>query len=151
MPGRIAALSFAWVDLRNAFGSVQHMLVQRCLQRYHFSSHVCKLILNYCEQLLAKISINRGMTHTFYFAGGVFHECVLSPALFNICFQPLVDALHHKAQTNGWSYTPKSNTSVQRDTSAYAGVLEICSCTRAQLAVKPSLIYQMATCFGPDK
>ena len=40
------SICFAWVDLRNAFGSVRHMLVQHCLRRYHFPSHVCKLILN---------------------------------------------------------------------------------------------------------
>ena len=125
------SICFAWVDLRNAFGSVRHMLVQHCLRRYHFPSHVCKLILNYYERLLAKVSINGGMTHTFHFAVGVFQGCVLSPALFNICFQPLLDALHHKAQTNGWSYTLKSNPSVQRDTSAYADDLEICSWSAA--------------------
>ena len=107
------------------------MLVQHCLRRYHFPSHVCKLILNYYERLLAKVSINGDMTHTFHFAVGVFQGCVLSPALFNICFQPLLDALHHKAQTNGWSYTLKSNPSVQRDTSAYADDLEICSWSAA--------------------
>ena len=101
------SICFAWVDLRNAFGSVRHMFVQHCLRRYHFPSHVCKLILNYYERLLAKVSINGGMTHTFHFAVGVFQGCVLSPALFNICFQPVLDALHHKAQANGWSYTLK--------------------------------------------
>ena len=57
--------------------------------------------------------------------------CVLSPPLFNICFQPLLDALHHKAQANGWSYTLKSNPSVQHDTSAYADDLDICSWSAA--------------------
>ena len=77
------------------------MLVQHCLRRYHFPSHVCKLILSYYERLQANVSINGGMTHTFHFAVGVFQGCVLSPALFNTCFQPLFDALRHKAQTNG--------------------------------------------------
>ena len=133
------SICFAWVDLRNAFGSVRHMLVQHFLRRYHFPSHVCKLILNYYERLLAKVSINGGMTHTFHFAVGVFLGCVLSPALFYICFQPLLDALLHKAQTNGWSYTLKSNPSVQRDTSAYADDLEICSWSAASCQTQPDL------------
>ena len=67
------------------------MLVQHCLRRYHFPDHVCKLIFNYYERLLAKVSVKNGMTPTFHFAVGVFQGCVLSPALFNICFQPLLD------------------------------------------------------------
>ena len=66
-----------------------------------------------------------------FLAVGVFQGCVLSPALFNTCFQPLLNALHHKAQTSGWSYTLKSNPYVQRDTSAYANNLQICSWSAA--------------------
>ena len=112
---------------------------------------------NFCqERLLAKVSINGGMTHTFHFAVGVFQGCVLSPALFNICFQPLLDALHHKAQTNGWSYTLKSNPSIQHGTWAYADDLEICSwsaaSSQAQLNLTDGyLLWSRSMRARPDK
>ena len=132
------------------------MLVQHCLRRYHFPAHVCKLIFNYYERLLAKVSVRNDMTQTFHFAVGVFQGCVLSPALFNICFQPLLDALHNKALSNGWSYTLKSNSSIQRDTSAYADDLEICSwsttCCQSQLDLTDNyLLWSRSLKARPDK
>ena len=64
----------------------KHVQHHQCLHRYHFLSDVCKLIVNYYEwrRILAKVSINGGMTPTF--AMGVFQGCVLIPAIFNICF-----------------------------------------------------------------
>ena len=29
-------ICFAWLDLKNAFGSIKHMFIQTCLSRYHF-------------------------------------------------------------------------------------------------------------------
>ena len=51
------SIRFAWVDFRNAFGSVWHKLVQHCLQRYHFPPHIRRLVFDYYEQLHAKVSV----------------------------------------------------------------------------------------------
>ena len=40
------SICFAWVDLRNAFGSVRHMLVRHCLQRYLFPPHISRLFFD---------------------------------------------------------------------------------------------------------
>lgn len=134
------SVCFAWIDLRNAFGSIRHMLIQHSLRHYHFPPHLCQLVFSYYEQLVAKISLGQGtesLTPAFHYAIGVFQGCVLSPVLFNICFQPLLDVVHTKSLTNGWSYTFSSNPSISRDASAYADDLELCSwsspCCQAQL------------------
>ena len=96
------------------------------------------------------------MTPTFPFALGVFQGCVLSPVLFNICFQSLLDSLHHMATSNGWNYSFKSNPSVLCDTSAYADDLEICSwsvtCCQAQLDLTNSyLLWSRSLQARPNK
>ena len=66
------SICFAWVDLRNAFGSVWHMLVQHCLQRYHFPPHICRLVFDYYEQLHAKVSVEQEIDANFSVCLGGF-------------------------------------------------------------------------------
>ena len=121
------AICFAWLDLKNAFGNIRHMLIQHCLRLFHFPAHICKLIFSYYEMMTAKISLGKDMSSAFQFAIGVFQGCVLSPVLFNICLQPLLDMLHESASGKGWSYTFSQNAQISRDVSAYADDLELCS------------------------
>lgn len=128
-----SSLCIAWVDLRNAFGSVRHMLIQHCLSRYHFPPSLCNLVFHYYEQLVAKVELTQDntaeLTPAFHYATGVFQGCTLSPALFNICFQPLLDTLLAASIKNGWSYTFKNvgQTPIKRDVAAYADDLELCT------------------------
>ena len=69
----------------------------------------------------------KGLTKPFHYAIGVFQGCVLSPALFNICFQPLLDTIGKVSSSCGWSYTFKSDPTINRDVSAFADDLELCS------------------------
>ena len=121
-------ICFAWLDLRNAFGSIRHMFIQSCLARYHFPHDLCHLIFNYYEGLVAKVFVpDNFLTKPFHYAIGVFQGCVLSPSLFNICFQPLLDAVSTTSKVNGWSYTFCADPSISRDASAFADDLELCS------------------------
>ena len=121
-------ICLAWLDLRNAFGSVKHMFIQTCLSRYHFPPSLCRLVFNYYEALTAKVLVSKSnLTKPFHYAIGVFQGCVLSPALFNICFQPLLDTIGKVSTSCGWSYTFKSDPTINRDVSAFADDLELCS------------------------
>ena len=121
------SICFAWLDLKNAFGSIRHMLVQHCLKLYHFPAHFCNLVFSYYDMMTAKISIGNDLSDPFQFAIGVFQGCVLSPVLFNICIQPLLDTLHTFATGKGWSYTFAQNANISRDVSAYADDIELCT------------------------
>ena len=117
----------AWLDLKNAFGSVKHTFIQTCLSRYHFPPSLCRLVFNYCEALTAKVLVSKSnLTKSFYYALGVFQGCVLSPAPFNICFQPLLDTIGKVSTSCGWSYTFKSDPTINCDVSAFADDLELC-------------------------
>lgn len=123
------SICFAWIDFRNAFGSVRHMLLQRCLTHFHLPERLCRIVFNYYDQLTAKVVIGKDLTPAFHFAIGVFQGCTLSPTLFNICIQPLLDTLHSQASSKGWSYTFKSDPTISRDVSAYADDIELCTWT----------------------
>ena len=121
-------ICFAWLDLKNAFGSIKHMFIQTCLSRYHFPPSLSKLVFNYYENLIAKVSVSTStLTKPFHYAIGVFQGCVLSPVLFNICFQPLLDLVSAASKTQGWSYTFRSDSAINRDVSAFAGALLMAS------------------------
>ena len=107
------------------------MFIQTCLSRYHFpSSSLCQLVFNYYEALTAKVLVsNSNLTKPFqtYYAIGVFQGCVLSPALLSICFQLLLNTIGKVSTACGWSYTFKSDPTINRDVSAFADDLELCS------------------------
>ena len=104
------------------------MFIQTCLSRYHFPPSLCRLVFNYYEALTAKVLVSKSnLTKPFHYAIGVFQGCVLSPALFNICFQPLLDTIGKVSSSCGWSYTFKSDPTINRDVSAFADDLELCS------------------------
>ena len=88
------SIAMVWIDLKNAFGSVKHNLIQRALQRYHIPLKIRNLVYSYYERLTA--FIKRPLTQTFRYSIGVFQGCPLSPILFNICFQILLDSLQTK-------------------------------------------------------
>ena len=70
-------ICFAWLDLKNAFGSIKHMFIQTCLSRYHFPPSLSKLVFNYYENLIAKVSVSTStLTKLFHYAIGVFQGCV---------------------------------------------------------------------------
>ena len=101
------------------------MLIKHCLSLYHFPAHFCKLVFSYYEMMRAKISNGNDLSESFQFAIGVFQGCVISPILFNICIQPLLDTLHTSAREKGWSYTFSQNTRISRDVLAYANDKEL--------------------------
>ena len=153
-----SSICFAWVDRRNAFGSVRHICLysSACRGTTFRLTSVDWFSTTTNSYTDAKVSVGKEMTPTFPFALGVFQGCVLSPVLFNICFQPLLNSLHHRATSNGWSYSFKSNPSVLSNTSAYADGLEIClwsvTCCQAQLDLTNSyLLWSRSLQARPDK
>ncbi|XP_065196762.1 uncharacterized protein LOC135828238 [Sycon ciliatum] len=84
-------ICIAWIDLKNAFGSVRHNLIQYALTHYSLPLQFRKLIFSYYDSLCAFVV--QPHTPTFNYNIGVFQGCPLSPVLFNICFQLLLDSL----------------------------------------------------------
>jgi hypothetical protein len=83
----------SWIDLKNAYGSVRHNLIQFALDWYHVPKEIQKLIFVYYEKVKAKVVTSDWTTDFFLFDIGLFQGCVLSSILFDCVFQLLLDVL----------------------------------------------------------
>ena len=68
----------SWLDLKNAYGSVRHNLVQFALEWYHVPSIIRALIFDYYEKICAQVRVKKSSTRFFFFDLGLF-QGVCSP------------------------------------------------------------------------
>lgn len=72
----------AWYDLRNAYGSLRHNLIQFALQWYHVPVWFCDFVSQYYDTLFAMVTTPEWDTKPFAYGIGVFQGCVASAPLF---------------------------------------------------------------------
>ena len=99
-------LAMVWIDLKNAFGSVPHNLIQFALEWYHVPPVFEKIIRQYYDMLVATIEGRGWSSQTFPFELGVFQGCTISPLLFNLVFNLLLDLLTPLSANHGYSPHP---------------------------------------------
>ena len=80
-----------WLDLVNAYGSVNHNLLQFALQWYHVPKWYRNFVFTHYESLYAKVVTNEWSTAVFPFLIGVFQGDPASPIHFNIVYHMCVD------------------------------------------------------------
>ena len=82
-----------WLDLRNAFGSVDHNLIQFALRHYHCDGMLVRLVEHLYEDLRAMVATDQWRTREFVYGVGVFQGDPLSVAIFDMVMNLFVDAL----------------------------------------------------------
>jgi hypothetical protein len=87
------AICVSWLDLRNAYGSVRHNLIQFALAYYHFPPLVTNLIFAYYDALVAMVSTSDWSTVLFNYGIGAFQGCTMSTILFNLTFNLMFEWL----------------------------------------------------------
>ena len=117
----------SWIDLKNAFGSVSHNLIQFALRWYHLPEQFCNIMFMYYDSLFATIEQADWCSEIFTYEIGVFQGCVISPLLFDTTFNLLLDLLLPHTATRG--YKLKSTDLTVHDL-AYADDLTIVSKNR---------------------
>ena len=119
------SICVSWLDLRNAFGSVRHSLIQFALRHYGFPRHFQQLVFRYYESLVAMVEVpDVFQTAPFRFGIGVFQGCTLSPLLFNIVIQLLLDSLEKPAfQPHAYHFSSVQDCSLL--SSAFADDVEL--------------------------
>ena len=107
----------AWLDLANAFGSVSHSLVQFALSWFHVPYCLRKLLHQYYESVFSFVEGSGWTSDWFWVSVGVLQGCTVSPTLFDLAFQLILNI--HSAQANGLGFDfKKANQLVLKPTYA---------------------------------
>ena len=91
-----------WFDLEDAFGSVSHDLIPVCLERMHLPANVRTYISSLYGNLSGKVRTSDWVSEEFEFRKGVFQGDPLSPIIFLICFNPLLEDLKTFGGSDGY-------------------------------------------------
>ena len=85
------AMSF--IDLRNAFGSVSHRYIKDIIHFVKLPPEFANYVNNLYSSLSAQISTKDWITESFPIQRGVFQGDTLSPLLFLIAFNPIIQSV----------------------------------------------------------
>ena len=80
-------LSVAWLDIRNAFGSVPHATILNTLRHIGVPAELTSLIMNAYSGAATIFKTPSGDTGAIPIRAGVKQGCPLSPILFNLCIE----------------------------------------------------------------
>ncbi|XP_023215159.1 uncharacterized protein LOC111617978 [Centruroides sculpturatus] len=80
----------AWLDLRNAFGSVPHSTIYSCLKWCGLDEASIECVQLLLEGCHTRIRSNTGLTDPIPVLAGVKQGCPLSPILFNLVIEPAI-------------------------------------------------------------
>lgn len=88
----------AWLDLANAYGSVDHSLIQFSLNHYHAPPKFSSIVDNLYSGLSAKILTDDWCTPFIPLKTGVYQGDPLSVVIFNTVINTLVDSVKNKTE-----------------------------------------------------
>ena len=92
---------FAWLDLRNAFGSINHESIYLTLSHMGFSDSLVELIKDIYTDTSTVIRISRDdETDPIQINAGVKQGCPISPVLFNLTSELLIRTVVSRCQAN---------------------------------------------------
>ncbi len=104
-------LTVTFLDLKNAFGSVSHRMIYDMLAQINLPIEVINYIRSSYSKLKGTILTKEWSTTTFPIQRGVFQGDTLSPLIFLIAFNPIIelaDSLH----TLGFCASLQNNVSL---------------------------------------
>jgi hypothetical protein len=90
-------LNMAWLDIRNAFGSVPHSTIRATLRHIGVPQDLISLIMNAYTGATTVIKTPNGNTSAIPIQAGVKQGCPLSPILFNLCIELILRQVKDKA------------------------------------------------------
>jgi len=96
-----------FLDLENAFGSIEHTLVSQTLSSIQLPCNVLRYLKNFYAQISGIIKGPFGKVHV-PFKRGVFQGDPLSPLIFNLVIEPLLETLDHP-DSEACAYADDSN------------------------------------------
>ena len=93
------------LDLKNAFGEVDHQLLTTVLEYHHVPTDVVSLIQSLYSDYTMSVGTNSFITDPILVGKGVLQGDCLSPLLFNMCINTLIKCIEdERVQCIGYSY-----------------------------------------------
>ena len=111
------SLTIAWLDLANAYGSVNHQLIKFALSHYHASRELIALTSSLYHNQQAIITCRHWQTKAVSLQVGVFQGDPFSVAIFNTVINMLLDHVKHVCPDAGYRF---SSSNKQVSTLQYA-------------------------------
>lgn len=122
------AVYMAYYDLKNAFGSLPHALIHAVLRQQQLPQQAREVIADLYDGASFCVSTKEGYTGTIANRRGVKQGCPLSPILFNLALEPLLQKL--SKCDNGFKLrTPDEASAVEVTHTAYADDLKTVAST----------------------
>ena len=120
-----------WIDLRNAFGSVRHSLIQFALRHYGFPRHFQQLVFRYTTMRASlpwsRFRMSFKHRHSILESAFLRLYTVTSAVIGNIVIQLLLDSLE-KPAFQPYAYRFSSVQDCSLLSSAYADDVELVTC-----------------------
>ena len=92
---------FAWLDLRNAFGSVSHDAIYVTLKHMGFSEHFINLVKDIYTDAETVVKLSKDeQTDPIKVEAGVKQGCPISPILFNLTSELLIRSVQSRYNEN---------------------------------------------------
>ena len=95
--------SVTFFDLADAFGSVSHNLISHSMKRYMLPDNVQSYVSNLYSKLNGSVKGRNWTSKPFQFKKGTFQGDPLSPVIFLMCFNPLLEYLENIREKYGFS------------------------------------------------
>lgn len=90
------------LDFKNAFGSVSHDMIIDCLKKKGFPSEFIHIIKNVYTGSTTSIITNNFVSEEIDIKKGTKQGCPVSPLLFNLCLEPLFNAISSVNRDHGY-------------------------------------------------
>lgn len=104
------SITITTIDLRNAFGEVDHRLIEASLEEYRIPKSVIQLFANIYNNSGITVAVNSEQTQPVTVNRGVLQGDPCSPLLFNICFNSLMRTIcQPKYKHLGYLWGAKDN------------------------------------------
>ena len=100
------------LDLRNAFGEVNHQLIRASLKFHHVPDLFIDLFNNIYQNSLTAITYDNNWTNFLPITKGVLQGDPASPLFFNLCFHTLMITLKKNRIQKSWIYLGSEELSI---------------------------------------
>ena len=94
---RKTTLHTTFFDLADAFGSVPHNTILHSLRRNHFPPEILQYVHYFYNNIQAKVVTKSFQSEIFSFKRGVFQGDPLSPIIFLLVFNPILQFLQENS------------------------------------------------------